>query len=143
MDSGTSFDDIISPELAEQLNLRYGPPLRKAGTADQSARCAMVVRMMKLIEIHLENIPGTFTIRPYLVRNLAHPINLGQSFPRHYEAEMIFRPKGILLKLRNGATRLTDRSLELTRPIMDLCIQQVIGLQAQPGKNPCVTNADI
>ena len=143
MDSGNLFDDIISLELVDRLKLKYGPTSKRAGTADRSAKCDIVGKLARPVKIHVENIPGTFIVHPYVVRNLAHPINLGQSFLRKFEAEMIFRPKGILLKVRSGVTRLTERGLELTRPATDWRIQQVIELHNRLGKNPCVVNQDV
>ena len=137
------FNDIISLDLAKSLNLKYRRTNKKAGTADRSAKCDITGRVVKPLKIHLENIPGGFLIQPYVIRNLAHPINLGQNFLRRNGADLLFRANYVTLNARNGVTRLTDKRLDLTRSSLDKRIQRVIDLYATRGKNPSSARNEI
>ena len=56
IDSGNLFNDIISLELAQYLNLKYRPTSKRAGTANKDAKCDIIGRIKTPIKICLENI---------------------------------------------------------------------------------------
>ena len=76
------------------------------------------------------------------MRNLAHPMNLGQCFLRKVQADMVFRLDHILLKLKNGVTKLIDRRSTINAKSVDKRFQTIIDKHTNSGKNPPVYRED-
>ena len=71
-----------------------------------------------------------------MVRDLAHPVNLGQSFLRRNEADISFRSKDVQLKLKGKCIALLPSSMTLTRSSIDTRIDKVLENWRNAGTNP-------
>ena len=71
------------------------------------------------MKIFLENIKKPLTIKPYVVRDLAHHINLGQSCLRRHNAKLTFEQEGGCLEIRGEITKLKHRSQSLIASTVD------------------------
>ena len=137
-DSGNFFSDLISENLARELNIKIDTSFQKTvGTAQAQAKCEVIGRAGKL-HIHIENIPGTFEISPFVVRDLSHEMNLGQSFLRRVQAELMFRNGFVNLKIKGGVTSLTSRHERIDRPSIDHRLVIILDRYAEAGRNPAV-----
>ena len=80
IDSGNFFADLISENLACKLKAKIDRRFqKKVGTAQAHAKCEVLGKAGPL-KINIENLPGSFVINPFVVRDLSHEMNLGQSF---------------------------------------------------------------
>ena len=135
VDSGNLFADLISEELAKLLRLKiYGQP-RTVGTA-ANAGTVTVLGRTKPFYLFLEGINQPVQIRPYVVQDLAHPINLGQAFLRDHKADMTFREDGIQLRLKGKVTVLTHSGTPLSTPSIDARIKGLLDKWKNAGQNP-------
>ena len=91
IDSGNLFGPCISLDLAKKLNLNINKRTRKIGTADKSAQVTVIGRVKSPLKIYIEGVAVALQIRPYVMEKLSHPMNLGQSFLRENNADLIFR----------------------------------------------------
>ena len=112
--------------MSNKLGLKVRTTNRKVGTASRHAYCDIIGRVKLPLKICIENIPSIITIKPYVMRNLAHPMNLGQCFLRKVQADMVFRLDHIVLKLKNGVTKLIDRQSTINAQSVDKWFQTVI-----------------
>ena len=136
IDSGNLFGPCISLDLAKKLNLNINKRTRKIGTADKSAQVTVIGRVKSPLKIYIEGVAVALQIRPYVMEKLSHPMNLGQSFLRENNADLIFREKYVILKLRQGTTRLFPKSRPISAPSIDQRVRRVLDLWAQYGRNP-------
>ena len=135
MDSGNLFSDLISLELAEKLNLKFEPVNKEVGTASQTGAMQIIGKVHQL-KMFIEGIKKAVIIQPYIVKGLAHQLNLGQHFLRTNQADMTFRPAGTQLKLGNDCTTLITRASALTKPTVDARLLPVIEEWKKQGENP-------
>lgn len=97
----------------------------------------------KPFRIYLEGITEAVNVHPYVVRDLSHPLNLGQSFLRTHNADMSFRENGIRLNIKSSATMLEASEANLVRSSIDSRIKQVLDKFKENGNNPWSNNAEI
>ena len=142
IDSGNLFGDLISEEFAKLLNLKiFGTP-RDAGTASKNGTITVMGRV-KPIQLYLEGIDGTVVIQPYVVKDLAHAINLGQHFLRRYKASLDFNETGALIRIKGHTTVLTSSSAKIIRPSLDVRIKSMLDKYELNGSNPYSANSNI
>ena len=79
---------------------------------------------------------GYVKIRPYVLQNLSHPLNLGQNFLRYHRCDLYFREKTILLVNRLGCTALHPKQHSLSRVSTDARVQTVLNAWEKGGRNP-------
>ena len=79
LDSGNLFGDLISEKLARTLSLKISGTARTVGTASAKGSVTILGRV-RPFRIYLEGMPNPFYIHPYVVRDLAHCVNMGQAF---------------------------------------------------------------
>ena len=96
IDSGNLFADLISEDLAKRLKLKVSGTPRTVGTASTQGKVTIVGRSNPFY-LYLEGVPEAIRIQPYVVKDLAHNINLGQDFLRRCGADMTFRVNGIFI----------------------------------------------
>ena len=136
IDSGNLFGPCISLDLAKKLNLPFNKRVTKIGTADKSAQATVIGRLKSPLKIFIEGVANAIQIRPYVMEKLSHPMNLGQSFLRENNADLIFRDSYVILKLRQGTTRLFAKNRSISSPSVDQRFRHVLDLWAQFGRNP-------
>ena len=134
IDSGNLYADLISEELAKKLKIPYDKINKEVGTASQDGSIKIIGRA-KNMKIFLEGIKTPIVVHPYIVPGLAQQVNLGQTFLRTYQADMIFRPTGTLLKIGSDSTKLVVKTAPLTRPSIDTRILPVINEWKTMGGN--------
>ena len=138
IDSGNLFSCLMSKDLADQLGVKVKPVNKSVGTANKNAIGKIIGRTVP-IKICIESIPGNILIRPYVMENLAHPLNLSQAFLRKFNVDMIFREKHVLLKMKNGVASLTARALPIDTKSVDTRIEAVLEKYRAQGRNPART----
>ena len=136
VDSGNLFGPCISLDLAKKLNVKINKKIKKIGTADRSSQVTVLGRVSSPIKIYIEGIALAVAIRPYVMEKLSHPMNLGQDFLRKNNADLIFREKYVILKLRQGTTKLYAKSRTIGAPSIDQRVKHVLDLWTQHGRNP-------
>ena len=136
VDSGNLFGTAISLELAQRLKLKLNHTNKRVGTADKTNSVKVVGRVKTPIKIYIENVKKSFLIRPFVLNNLSHPINLGQTFLRYNHCDLYFRNKDVLLNLRQGCTQLHAKERSLASPSTDDRIRQVLVSWEKGGCNP-------
>ena len=141
IDSGNLCADLISEELSNTLKLKIKPTTKEVGTAAASGSIKIVGRAPKL-RIFIENIKKTIIVKPYVVRDLAHPMNLGQSFLRRNKAKLSFEQNGALLEIQGEATKLQHRHLSLNASTIDSRIHKVLAVLKDQGGNPSPADED-
>ena len=142
IDSGNLFGDLISEEFAKLLSLPLSGQAKTVGTANSEGSVTILGKTRPL-KLHLEGISETVTIHPYVVKNLAHPINLGQSFLRTNNADMHFRNDGVQLKIKNSASLLDTSDVSLTKSTIDSRIKMLLDKFKENGKNPYSDHVDV
>ena len=135
IDSGNLFADLISEKLAKLLKLTIHGSTKTVGTAAASGTVT-VLGKTKPFYIFLEEISGPVKVSPYVVKDLVHPLNLGQAFLRGHKADMTFRPEGIQLRLNGMVTSLATGSAPLSKASIDVRIKSLLDKWKDVGKNP-------
>ena len=79
---------------------------KNSGTARTVGKASLkgsvtVSGRVKPFRIYLENIPNPFFIHPYVVKDLAHCVNLGQAFLRRNNINLRFKESGIRLAIKD------------------------------------------
>ena len=136
IDSGNLFGNLISEKFAQTLRLKIVGSEKIVGTASEAGKLTILGKVSSPLRIYLENVSKVVSIQPYVVRELSHPLNLGQQFLREYSADMAFREQGIQLKICNSATYLTAGGVSLGRATIDHRIKQVLDAHQDRGRNP-------
>ena len=98
IDSGNLFADLISADLARKLKLKITGTTKKVGTANSQGTVTILGRTNP-IRLYLEGVQQPVQIHPYMVKDLVHPLNLGQAFLRENNVDMSFRSNGVVLRL--------------------------------------------
>lgn len=138
VDSGNLFGDLISEELQKRLKLPIMGRVRTVGTAHASGKVTILGKTRPL-SLYMEGLKRAVTIAPYVVRELAHPLNLGQAFLRRNQADMNFRENGIQLKIADSTCLLSSSDAPLDRPSIDTRIRTVLELLKSQGGNPLLS----
>ena len=142
VDSGNLHSDLISEEFAKILHLPILGQAKTVGTASNQGTVT-ILGQTRPFKLFLEGIKTPVTVRPHVVRDLAHPLNLGQSFLRAHRADLTFREAGIQLRIGDSTTMLQPSNLDLTRTSIDTRLQIVLDRFADQGSNPYSSQADI
>ena len=139
IDSGNLCNDLISEELAKCLNIKIDKSVtRDVGTACANSKVKMVGKVAKPLVIYLEGLKYPVMIKPWVIKDLAHPINLGERFLRRYNANLQFTADCIRLKIKNHGIDLKTPSFNLTENSVDSRIKPVVDWYKYVGKNPTV-----
>ena len=117
------FGNLISEQFAKLLKLRIIGAQRTTGTAAKGGSIITLGKTASPVRVYLENVSKVVAFTPYVVRDLAHPENLGQLFFQENEAYMSFRAKGVQLKIGSSATHLTTSIVSLTHATIDIRMQ--------------------
>ena len=125
IDSGNLYGDVISEELAKKLKMRIYGPASTVGIAKDSASLEILGKV-RPFNIYLEGLAVPIKVSPQVARGLAHPINLGQAMLRCHEADLIFRPNDIQLKIKGTSIPLHPKHTSLTRPSVDVRLVRVL-----------------
>ena len=140
IDSGNLCNDLISEKLAKCLNLKIDKSIqRNVGTACSNGKVQMVGRTQPIC-IYLEGLKYPVIIEPWVIRDLAHPVNLGEKFLRRYNANLQFMSNCIRLKIKNHSVDLRVPSFKLTENSVDSRIKPVVDWYKYAGKNPAVSS---
>ena len=142
IDSGNLCGDLISEDLAKQLNLKITGNTSSVGTAASGGSVTLLGKTPPL-HFYIEGIKHAITIKPSVVRNLAHHMNLGQAFLREHQADMTFRPSGIQLKVKGNTATLIEASAKITMPSIDTRVSEVLKLWKDNGENPGLPHHDM
>ena len=142
IDSGNLFGDLISEDFAKMLKLPIYGKKKVVGTAAKKGTVTILGKI-RPFKIYVEGISEALTVCPYVVQELAQPMNLGQAFLRRYEADLNFRQKGVILRLKGSSSMLEASDCNLTRPSIDTRIKQVLDKFKSEGSNPWSEKAAI
>ena len=141
IDSGNLYHDLISEELAKKLNLKVEGTPRKIGTASKEGSVDVLGK--STLKFYMENIDKVLSIKPFVVRKLAHHMNLGEKFLRREQADMYFRHESVHVRLPAGVTVLNSSTTPITKRSCDKRIQQVLDKFHDAGSNPGPDNSGI
>ena len=108
IDSGNLVHDLISEDFAKKIRVKYTPVTKKIGTAAKGGSVSIVGQSMP-IKIFIENVAKPVIIEPYVVRDLAHPINVGRSFLGRYEGKLEFTADAGYLEIKGDKTKLINK----------------------------------
>ena len=142
IDSGNLYAELISEDLAKILKVKVAKTTRTVGTASKTGSVEILGRAAP-IKLYLEGIAEPICFAPYVVRDLAHPVNLGSAFLRKYGADFYFREHHVKLSLKGSVTTLVPARSSLTRPSIDKRITEVLSKLKAQGGNPSLPATDI
>ena len=135
VDSGNLCADLISETLAKKLNLKIIPTHKEVGTAAVSGAIKIIGRIPQ-VKIFIESVRQAIVLRPYVVKDLSHHINLGQTCLRRNQSKLYFNQDGGFLQIRGDLTKLNSRNTSLTTATADSRIQGVLSVLKEQGGNP-------
>ena len=107
-----------------------------ARTVGLGKRVCTVFGRVKPFQIFLENMLNPFYVHPYVVKDLAHYVNLGQAFLRRNSIDPTFREAGVEVSHKGHSASLTSSSASLSRKSIDARITKVLEKLKQDGGNP-------
>ncbi len=142
IDSGNLFGDLISEDFAKLLHLPITGHSKTVGTASTNGSVTILGKT-KPFKLFLEGISEAVKVHPYVVKNLSHPLNLGQSFLRANNADMSFREKGVQLRIKSSSTMLDTSDSSLIKSSIDVRIKQILDRFKEDGSNPWSEHSDI
>jgi Reverse transcriptase (RNA-dependent DNA polymerase)/RNase H-like domain found in reverse transcriptase len=105
IDSGNLVSDLISEEFAKSQRVKSKPIQKTVGTAAKGGSVE-IIGQSEPIKIFLENVPRPVIIKPYIVRNLSHPINVGRDFLGRYKGKLEYSPTAGFLEIQGAKTKL-------------------------------------
>ena len=143
IDGGNMFGELISEEFAKLLKLGVTGRAKTVGTAAADGSVTILGKVSKPFKLYLEGITTPVSIQPYVVKNLAHPLNLGERFLREYDADQCYRRQGVQLKINGGSVMLESADLNLSKPSIDVRIKGVLDKFSLEGRNPWSGNTEI
>ena len=110
VDSGnTCQNSLISEELMQLMGGTYkNHQQHTLGTAGD--RGLTVLGQAKPFSIFLEGIHAELEIQPWVVRGLAHPLNLGMTFLQQYHAVLQTNPRGNRLIIGGGSCQTVPKT---------------------------------
>ena len=135
IDSGNLFGDLISEQFAKTLKLEVFGNSHQVGTASKNGKVTVLGKTRPFF-LFLEGSNSPVQITPYVVRDLAHPVNLGQDFLRRNYADLSFRSQDVQLKLKGRCIALQPSNMTLTRSSIDTRIDKVLETWRNAGNNP-------
>ena len=90
VDSGNLYRTCISLEAANKMNLKLrNAPIRSLGTADKNADLSVIGETAKPIHIRLGEHNTKFKIRPIVIKNLSHPMNISARFLQRFHIDQL------------------------------------------------------
>jgi len=104
----------MSEKLVKILKLQIKPCNSKAGTAVSNQK-VHVLGKVDPFELVLEGLKNPIVISPFIIRNLSHDLNLGESFLRKYKAELKFEGSKVTLNINGQKLELVNRNTPLIR----------------------------
>ncbi len=118
IDSGNLVNDLISEEFAKKIKVKYEPIHKRVGTAAKGGTVNIIGRS-EAIKLFVENVPHPVIIRPYIVKELSHPINVGRDFLGRYQGKLEYSPSAGYLEILGAKAKLIVKkdaleSLEVT-----------------------------
>ena len=143
IDGGNMFGSLISEELAKVMKVQVRGRAKSVGTAAKHSTVTVLGKATKPVKLFLEGVDRAVTFQPYVVRNLAHPINLGECFLRDIESDQMYRKKGVWLRIHDNCVGLAEANLDLTKPSIDARFQNTLDKFNLQGRNPWSGNAEI
>ena len=142
IDSGNLCSDLISESLAKQLDLKVDTSERKmVGTASSNGKVEIVGRAKPML-IYFENLKFPVVISPLVVKDLAHPINLGERFLRRYKATIQFSENFTRLGIGNHSVELKPPGFNLTEPTVDSRFKAILDWHKFAGRNPTISSQE-
>ena len=142
IDSGNLCSDLISETSAKQLNLEVDVSERKmVGMASRTGKVEILGRA-KPFEIYLEGVKFHVIIEPLVVKDLAHPMNLGKKFLRRYKATIKFCGDCTRLGIRSNSVELRPSSFNLTELTVDCRFKTILDWYKFAGKNPKILSQE-
>jgi len=130
IDSGNLVNDLISADFAEKLKIKCRPVRKKIGTAAKGGSVQIIGRSPP-IKIFIENISKPVIIEPYVVKDLAHPINVGRDFLGRYGGRLEFNPEAGYLEITGQKTKMVNKRTELNHS--DVTDERIRKALQQPG----------
>ena len=98
---------------------------------------SIVGRLIQPLQLHIENISTPVFLRPYIVEELSHPINVGRDFLGRYEGKLDFEGHAGLLELGGQKVKLIAKWEELCHArVTDCKLRRVMDL---PGGSDCAS----
>lgn len=125
VDSGNLFGDIISGRLAKALKIPFKPCAKKAGTA-VSGQNVHVLGQADPFSLILEGLKDPVLIKPIVIDNLSHDINLGEHFLRCNSAKLDFEGKKVTLEIKGEKVELVNKNVSLIRNSTDKRFESVM-----------------
>ena len=116
IDSGNLVSDLISREFADLAGLQYEPERKKVGTAAKGGSVSIVGRLIQPLQLHIENIFTPVFLRPYVVEELSHPINVGRDFLGRYKGKLEFEGHAGFLELGGQKVKLIANEKSCAMP---------------------------
>ena len=97
---------------------------KSVGTAANNSTVTNLGKATKQVKLFLEGVGRAVSFQPYVVRNLAHPFNLGECFLRDLGSDQMYRKEGVWLDVHNNCIGLAEADLNLTKPSIDASSNQ-------------------
>ena len=113
IDSGNLVSDLVSREFADLAGLQYEPERQKVGTAAKGGSVSIVGGLIQPLQLHIENISTPVFLRPYIVEELSHPINVGRDFLGRYKGKLEFEGHAGFLEVGGQKVKLIAKREEL------------------------------
>ena len=143
VDGGNMFGSLISSELAKLMRIPVRGTPKEVGTAAANGSVTVLGKATRPVKMYIEGINHPISFLPYVVDNLAHPVNLGENLLRAYSSDQSYRPNGTWLKINGGCVKLEGAQLDLTKPSIDVRFKQALERFTDNGRNPWSGNAEI
>ena len=135
IDSGNLVSDLISREFANLAGLQYEPERKKVGTAAKGGSVSIVGRLIQLLQLHIEKISTPVFLRPYVVDELLHPINVGRDVLGRYKGQR--EGNAGFLEVGGQKVKLIAKREELCHAgVTDCKLRRVMDL---PGGSDCAS----
>jgi len=112
VDSGNLVSDLVSEEFARQVGAKFDPVQKRVGTAAKGGSVNIVGRC-RPFKLFIENLSQAVEIRAFVVKELSHPINMGQEFMGRYQGWLEFSPTQGWLEIQGQKTALIDKRAAL------------------------------
>ena len=132
VDSGNLFGTLISEELRKRMQLPLCSRGFTVGTASKTG-AFQVLGKTRPVKLVIEHLQRPMTITPWVVQDLAHPINLGTHFLRENGCSLWFNAQGVSLKMGDSVTELTNACIPVDCPSTDSHLTAVLEKAYQLG----------
>jgi Reverse transcriptase (RNA-dependent DNA polymerase)/RNase H-like domain found in reverse transcriptase/Integrase core domain/Integrase zinc binding domain len=115
IDSGNLVNDLISEEFAKTIKAQYTPIEKSVGTAAKGGSVKIIGRC-EPIKLFIENVPRPVIIRPFVVKDLSHPLNVGRDFLGRNEGKLEYTPSEGYLDIRGHKVKMIRKSAVINEP---------------------------